>query len=49
MQFPSHDGPHFSVLVQQTRKLLPSRHKQLSIWHARPFASISQRPANGFL
>jgi hypothetical protein len=25
MPFPSHDGPHFSVLVQQTRKLLPSK------------------------
>jgi len=40
MPVPSHDGPHFSGLVQQTCILLPSKHKQISIRHARLFASI---------
>jgi len=33
MPFPSYDDPQFSGLVQ-TCKLLPSKHKQISIWHA---------------
>jgi len=38
------DSLSFSGLAC-TNKLLPSKHTQTSIWHARPHASTFERPA----
>jgi hypothetical protein len=38
------DSLNFSGL-SWTFKLLPGKHRYISIWHARPFASVFYRPA----
>jgi len=38
------DSPNFSGLLW-TFKLLPGKHRHISIWYARPFASMFYRAA----
>jgi len=44
MPVVSLDSPNFPGLLW-TFKLLPGKHRDISIWYARPFASMFYRPA----
>ena len=44
MPVVSLDSPNFSGLLW-TFKLLPHKHRHISIWYVRPFASVFYRPA----